>query len=401
MSVQFKRRNTASNCQMSAPPVRRATSASDDLSLGGSKGAAASIEVRELTKRYGNVIAADGVSLSIPAGGFLALLGPSGSGKTTILMSVAGFERPDAGRILIGREDITDIAPYRRGIGMVFQKYALFPHMTVAENVAYPLRQRGVGRAEREERVRESLDLVRLEGLGSRLPAQLSGGQQQRVALARALVYRPPVLLMDEPLGALDRKLREQLQIELKQLQRNLGTTVIFVTHDQQEALSLADRVAVLNQGRVVQVGTPNELHDTPATSFVADFIGEANVLRGIAAATSGMECFIRLANGITFRGTLIGRVEGINSFSAELVIRPSRVKLSRGDTKDQAHGKVMETVYAGETIAILVDLGHGSVLMTRQPAADSSWSVGDLVSVSWAPEDARIFPASDQSKSN
>src|SRR5260221_5061343 len=316
---------------MSATPDRRAASTGGDLSLSGPKGAAASIEVRKITKRYGGVIAVDDVSLSVPPGGFLALLGPSGSGKTTILMSVAGFEHPNAGRILIGTKDVTDVAPYRRGIGMVFQKYALFPHMTVAENVAYPLRQRGMGRAEREERVRESLDLVRLEGLGSRLPAQLSGGQQQRVALARALVYRPPVLLMDEPLGALDRKLREQLQIELKQLQRGLGTTVIFVTHDQQEALSLADRVAVLNEGRVVQIGTPNELHDAPATSFVADFIGEANILRGIATATSKMECVLHLANGIAFRGALIGRVEGASSFSPELVIRPSRVKLSRG----------------------------------------------------------------------
>lgn len=385
---------------MPAPLARPSTKMSDDLSLSKSR-VAASIEIHSLTKRYGNVVAVDDVSLAIPAGGFLALLGPSGSGKTTILMSVAGFEQPDAGRILIGKEDITDIPPYRRGIGMVFQKYALFPHMTVAENIAYPLRQRGMGRAERDERVRESLDLVRLGGLGSRLPSQLSGGQQQRVALARALIYRPPVLLMDEPLGALDRKLREQLQIELKQLQRSLGTTVIFVTHDQQEALSLADRVAVLNQGRVVQVGAPNELHDAPASSFVADFIGEANILKGTAAATRGSECVMRLPNGIAFRGTLASRVEVGTSFPAELVIRPSRVKLSRGETKGQAHGKVMETVYGGETMAVLVELGQGSVLTARQPATVDSWRVGDLVSINWAPEDARVFPPSSQSNSS
>ncbi|MGI4954096.1 MAG: ABC transporter ATP-binding protein, partial [Janthinobacterium lividum] len=215
---------------------------------------AASITISRLVKRFGPVIAVDAVDLDIPAGEFFALLGPSGSGKTTILMSIAGFDFPDSGSIHVGGRDVTFLPPQKRDLGMVFQRYTLFPHMSVAENVAFPLKMRGVNRADREKRAREALATVRLGSLGDRRPAQLSGGQQQRVALARAIVYRPPVLLMDEPLSALDKNLREEMQLEIKHLQRDLGMTIVFVTHDQTEALTMADRVSVLDGGKLQQI---------------------------------------------------------------------------------------------------------------------------------------------------
>jgi putative spermidine/putrescine transport system ATP-binding protein len=234
-----------------------------------------------LTKRYGAAAAVEGVSLSVAEGEFLTLLGPSGSGKTTVLMCVAGFVAPDAGRILLGGRDITALPPERRDFGMVFQGYALFPHMTVAENVAFPLRVRRLGAAEREAKVRAALDLVQLSALAERRPAQLSGGQQQRVALARALVFDPALLLLDEPLSALDRKLRAELQEELKALHRRVGRSFVNVTHDQEEALSLSDRIAILDRGRLVQAGTPSALYERPRTRFVAEFLGTSNFLRG------------------------------------------------------------------------------------------------------------------------
>ena len=355
---------------------------------------AASVGVEDLHKAYGRVRAVNGVSLAVPSGGFLALLGPSGSGKTTILMAIAGFEQPDRGRVLLGDRDITALTPHRRGIGMVFQRYALFPHMTVAENIAYPLRQRGVSRVQRDGQVRDALDLVRLQALGGRLPSQLSGGQQQRVALARALVYRPPVLLMDEPLGALDRKLREELQVEIKQLQRRLGITVVFVTHDQQEALSMADQVALLRQGRIAQVGTPRDLHDSPASPYVADFIGEATRLTGVGRVDREGGAVLRLASGQTVHGTAAGGAGPGRDFPAELVIRPVHVTLTPQGVPGALLGQVIETVYAGETIAVLVDLGHGQIITARRPAAERAWQVGDQVAVAWPMAQARIFPA-------
>jgi ABC-type Fe3+/spermidine/putrescine transport system ATPase subunit len=243
------------------------------------------VEVGGLLRRFGSVAAVDDVSFDIDPGEFLALLGPSGSGKTTIMMTVAGFLRPDRGSIRIGGNDVTRLPPWQRNIGMVFQNYALFPHMTVAQNIAFPLQQRGVERHRMQEEISRVIELVGLAELGHRLPVDLSGGQQQRVALARALVYRPPLLLMDEPLAALDKKLRERLQVEIKEIQRVTGTTVLFVTHDQTEALSMADRLAVLNRGRIEQIGTPEDLYERPANAFVADFIGETNILVGNAVS--------------------------------------------------------------------------------------------------------------------
>ncbi len=244
----------------------------------------AAIELQDTARAFGSVVALDRVSLAIEPGEFFALLGPSGSGKTTCLRLIAGFDQPDSGRILLDGEDVTDTPPYDRNLNTVFQDYALFPHMSVAENVAYGQRVRGIGAAERRKRAQEMLDLVRLGEYGDRRPGQLSGGQKQRVALARALINRPKVLLLDEPLGALDLKLREEMQAELKGLQQRLGITFVFVTHDQGEALSMADRVAVFSRGRVEQLDTPRGLYTQPRTAFVASFVGSANVVEGATA---------------------------------------------------------------------------------------------------------------------
>ena len=354
---------------------------------------AASITIEDVSKSYGSVAALRNVSLGVPSGSLLALLGPSGSGKTTLLMSIAGFEQPDRGRILLDGVDLTRLPPHRRNIGMVFQRYALFPHLSVGENVAYPLRRRGVGRARRDEMVRASLDMVELAHCEDRLPSQLSGGQQQRVALARALVYGPPLLLMDEPLGALDRKLREGLQVEIKQLQRRLGTTIVFVTHDQQEALSMADRVAVLRHGRIVQTASPRELYESPVNSFVADFLGEANLFAGTAESRDG-QASLRAASGESLPGTVVGALAP--GAMAELAVRPSEVVLSGAEPRPGwgIAGRVVETIFAGETTAVLIELGGGTRLTARVPAAAAVWSVGDLVTASWRAERAWLFPS-------
>jgi putative spermidine/putrescine transport system ATP-binding protein len=239
------------------------------------------LELAGVSKRYDSLVAVDDLDLGLRTGEFLTLLGPSGSGKTTTLMMVAGLQQPDAGRITLNGVSVARLPPYRRDIGMVFQSYALFPHMTVRRNIAFPLEMRGLAKAEIARLVDEALALVKLPDHGDRLPRQLSGGQQQRVALARAMVYRPALLLMDEPLGALDKKLREQLQLEIKRVHRERGISVLYVTHDQEEALTMSDRIAVFNRGRIEQIGTPEELYDRPATRFVASFIGDTNFLSG------------------------------------------------------------------------------------------------------------------------
>src|SRR5918998_870748 len=241
--------------------------------------ASAEVELRGLTKRFDDVVAVDSIDLHVAAGEFLSLLGPSGCGKTTTLRLIAGFERPDEGAVLIGGDDVAALPPYRRDVNTVFQSYALFPHLRVLDNVAYGLKQRGLSKEVRRDRARAMLELVRLPALETRKPKQLSGGQQQRVALARALVMEPQVLLLDEPLGALDMKVRRQLQIELKRIQETVGVTFVYVTHDQEEALAMSDRVAVMSGGRIEQVGTPREIYDNPVSPFVADFIGETNFI--------------------------------------------------------------------------------------------------------------------------
>lgn len=346
--------------------------------------AGAAVEIQALAKRFGDVVALDGVSLDVRPGEFLALLGPSGSGKTTILMSIAGFERPDSGRILIGGREISRLAPHRRDIGMVFQRYALFPHMTVAENLAYALRRRGAGRAEIIARVEEILHLIKLDGLGGRGVDQLSGGQQQRVALGRALIYRPSVLLMDEPMSALDKKLREHMQMELKLLHRTLGTTIILVTHDQEEALSMADRVALLDQGRLRQLGTPQELYRHPADAFVADFIGRTNFL----PLADGDP--IRVAGFTTNLGAAL-TADGRPQATGHCVgVRPEHIELLSPDSAGEVC-RVIEVAFGGALQSVLVEAA-GLRIMVDAPAGPRLWQTGDAARLRFLPGLVRVF---------
>jgi putative spermidine/putrescine transport system ATP-binding protein len=323
------------------------------------------LRLEGVTKRYGRVLAVDNVSLTIAEGEFFTLLGPSGSGKTTLLRLIAGFERPDGGRIELGGRDVTGVPPYARATNTVFQDYALFPHMTVAANVEYGLKVRHVPTEERRRRVADGLTMVRLTGLGYRKPSQLSGGQRQRVALARAIVNQPEVLLLDEPLGALDLKLRQEMQLELKRIQRELGITFIYVTHDQDEALTMSDRVAVLAGGRIEQLGSPVDLYEHPANEFVAGFIGVSNVV------------------------DLEGR---------RLVVRPERIRLLELDETPEAGshveaGTVQEVTYAGMVTRYTVQLERGGRLLVveqnRESAAQASDLRGRRVRLAWRPDQA------------
>lgn len=309
------------------------------------------VSIRNLSRSFGNVKAVDGVDLDIYAGEFLTLLGPSGSGKTTVLRMIAGFEKPDFGIIELGGKDVSQLPPYDRDVNTVFQDYALFPHMDVISNIEYGLRVKGVNKRERSARAIEALNQVRLSGYENRKPAQLSGGQRQRVALARALVNRPSVLLLDEPLGALDLKLREQMQIELKELQRQVGITFIFVTHDQEEALTMSDRIAVFNQGKIEQLGTPREIYENPQSSFVSEFVGQTNK--------------IAIAENL------------IN-------IRPEFVTVSKSNKVGDrlVSGKLRDAIFVGATIRYLVDTDLGSTMISTKP--DGNVQVGDLVLLSW-----------------
>ncbi len=353
----------------------------------GVRGPGARIDLLNLTKRYGQVTAVADVSLGIAAGEFMTFLGPSGSGKTTTLMMVAGFASATEGEIVMDGRPVTHVEPNRRDIGMVFQNYALFPHMTVAGNVAFPLEMRGVPRADRDRRIREALRLVRLEGLGERRPSQLSGGQQQRVALARAVVFQPRALLLDEPLGALDAKLREEMKFELKRLHREFGCTILFVTHDQEEALALSDRVAVFHSGRVAQVGAPEELYRTPANRFVADFIGETNLLHGRALPSASGGFRLELRDGTAFE------VPPRPDFptprhDALVAVRPEAIRLHAADPAEKNAGHVVEALYAGSTLKYLVRLADGTFLKVRAgaDAGSPSFRVGASVRIAWDP---------------
>jgi putative spermidine/putrescine transport system ATP-binding protein len=325
---------------------------------------AAEIDVRltGIRKTYGDVVAVDRVDLEIPAGEFFTLLGPSGSGKTTTLRLIAGFERPDEGRIELGGADVTNRAPYERDVNTVFQDYALFPHMTVAENVGYGLRVKHVARAERRRRVEEILKVVRLPEVGNRKPVQLSGGQRQRIALARSLVNTPRVLLLDEPLGALDLKLRQEMQIELKRIQRevsDVGITFVYVTHDQEEALTMSDRLAVFNEGRIEQIGAPAEVYERPATEFVAGFVGVSNVLE-----RSGRK----------------------------FTVRPEKIRMHFDEAGDGELGRIRDVVYVGMFTRYVVELDSGGELtVVRQNLETSSQealeSRGRRVRLEWRPE--------------
>lgn len=360
-----------------------------------SQGAGAEVRVEAITKTYGAFRAVDDVSLATRPGEFLALLGPSGSGKTTVLMSIAGFETPEYGEIFIGGKAVTDLAPNRRDIGIVFQNYALFPHMTVRENIAFPLRRRGVPRPEIAERVEAAIRLVRLDGHGDKLPALLSGGQQQRVAIARATVFRPTVLLMDEPLGALDRRLREDMQFEIKEFQRRLGVTIIYVTHDQEEAVMMADRIAVMRTGRIEQIGSAEDLYDRPANAFVADFIGQTNLIPGRVAEVSGGGIVVEIAGQALAIPHPQPATPGAGA-AVQVAIRPERFALAApGETG--LDGAVRESLYAGGTRLLVVDLASGLQVKARVPAGAGMphQAAGSPVRLACHPDYIRVYPAS------
>ncbi len=351
---------------------------------------AGALRLEGLTKLYGEHLALDGVSLDARAGEFVTLLGASGSGKTTTLRCVAGFLKPDSGRVFLNGRDITGLAIHERNIGMVFQNYALFPHMTAADNVAFPLQVRKLPRAEIQRRVAEALELVHLGGLGGRYPRQLSGGQQQRVALARAIVFRPPLLLMDEPLGALDKKLREAMQIEITRISRELGVTVIYVTHDQEEALAMSDRIAVYHQGRIEQLGTGEELYEHPATLFVASFMGESSIFRGRLERDLSGAYLANERRRIPVAEAACARLGLRHGQPAALVVRPERVRVrgaaERNGASASVRGVLREVVYLGSARKYLVDLGGEQQVLARVAAgAEQDWpSVGQEVTVSW-----------------
>ena len=353
-----------------------------------------SVELLQVSKNYDQVVAVEQVSLKVEDGEFFALLGPSGSGKTTVLRLIAGFIEPDQGRILISGSDMNSVPPERRNIGVVFQNYALFPHLTAWENVAFGLEVRHFPKKEVAERVREAFALVRLEGMEQRYPRQLSGGQQQRVALARALVTRPRVLLLDEPLGALDKKLRTQMQVELRQLQQSLGITAIFVTHDQEEALTLADRIAVMDRGRICQIGEPAAVYEYPVNLFVSNFLGQSNIFRGIVTKINADFAHIQTQYGYELvagwrKSKAIGE-------SALLIVRPEKINLSRqpSEIPNEVPGKVVHRIYLGTNTTYVIQLESGEVVTAfiQNKAERSGFSLGESIFVSWAAENCFLL---------
>ncbi|GBD09291.1 Spermidine/putrescine import ATP-binding protein PotA [Candidatus Thermoflexus japonica] len=355
------------------------------------------VELRKVSKHFGDVEAVHQVSLQIRDGEFFSLLGPSGCGKTTTLRMIAGFERPTEGEIYIKGERMNDVPPFHRPVNTVFQHYALFPHMTVFENVAFGLEMKRLPRDEIRRRVEEALRLVRLTGLENRYPRQLSGGQQQRVALARALVNRPAVLLLDEPLGALDLKLRKEMQLELKTLQHQVGITFIYVTHDQEEAMTMSDRIAVMNQGRVLQVGTPVEIYEHPATRFVADFIGETNFLEGRVVDLERGMARVEIEGFTVFAAPSEGTHRGQR---VTVAVRPERIRLGAEgpeDTPNRYPGVIEEVIYIGTDTLFRVRVGERLGLRVRMQNRDGSASIhhyrpGAVIWVAWLPESARVL---------
>jgi putative spermidine/putrescine transport system ATP-binding protein len=367
--------------------------------------ARAAVRLEAVRKLYGDVVAVAGVDLEIAAGEFFSLLGPSGSGKTTTLRMIAGFERPDEGRIELGGEDVTGLPPNERDVNTVFQDYALFPHMSVGQNVEYGLKVKKRPAAERRTKVAEALSLVRLEGFEKRRPSQLSGGQRQRVALARALVKRPRVLLLDEPLGALDLKLRQQLQVELKRIQAEVGITFIYVTHDQDEALSMSDRIAVMESGRVIQVGSPHDVYDEPRSDFVAGFVGVSNLLELPIESVDDGIATLRLGPRDRVTAALD---EGHPADKAIVTIRPERIELVEGEGEVAAEadchasGVVRESLYAGPTSRFVVELdGGGELMVLRQNARtsfeDTEALKGRPVTLVWGREYTRVISTTDE----
>jgi spermidine/putrescine transport system ATP-binding protein len=355
------------------------------------------ISIRGVTKRFGDVTAVDDLTIDIREGEFLTLLGPSGCGKTTTMRMVAGFEEPDAGDILLRGEDVVGVPPNKRHVNMCFQNYALFPHMDVQQNIEYGLKLKKVGKEDRARKVEEMLSIVRLEGYEHRRPGQLSGGQQQRVALARALVNEPAALLLDEPLGALDVKLRKQMQLELKRIQHVLKTTFVYVTHDQEEALSMSDRIAVMNEGIVEHLGTPREVYERPATPFVADFVGVLNAAELAVSSVDGDRAVLTIND--TDRLVVPATGHDLAAGSLALVaVRPERIAISRGAAKansgSRLSGTVAQVVYLGTLTQFFVDTSAGKTFVVHELSTEGSEAIDaqDDVTLTWPVEDSAIL---------
>jgi spermidine/putrescine transport system ATP-binding protein len=349
------------------------------------------VRLEGVTKRFDDVVAVDAVSLEIPRGSFFALLGPSGCGKTTTLRMIGGFEEPTAGTILLGEKDVTGLPPYKRDVNTVFQSYALFPHLSIFENVAFGLRRRGIKGGDLRGQVTRMLELVQLPGMERRKPGQLSGGQQQRVALARALVNSPRVLLLDEPLGALDLKLRKEMQLFIKALQHDLGITFVHVTHDQEEAMTMADSIAVMNFGRIEQLGRPNELYERPRTRFVAGFLGVSNLLVG---ASDG-EGAVRLDDGTVVRAPAASGRRG----RVGIGIRPEKIRLGGGEENKLA-GEVKERAYIGVSTQYIVSTRVGAITLyvqNAEPGQVGAAQPGDQVSLNWNPEATFVVESEEE----
>jgi spermidine/putrescine transport system ATP-binding protein len=338
------------------------------------------VRLDRVTKRFDDVVAVDDLSLEIERGSFFALLGPSGCGKTTTLRMIGGFEEPTAGVIYLGDREVSGTPPYKRDVNTVFQSYALFPHLTIFENVAFGLRRKGARGGELRGKVEEMLDLVQLSGYGNRKPRQLSGGQQQRVALARALVNSPRVLLLDEPLGALDLKLRKEMQLFIKGLQHDVGITFVHVTHDQEEAMTMADRIAVMSGGRIEQLGAPDELYERPTTPFVAGFLGISNLLPGVVEGRDA----VRLESGALVRAQVDGRTGPVSAG-----VRPEKITLGPGGGENELEGKVVETAYIGVATQVVVETKAGTVHVFAQNigAGAPVLPPGSSLTLSWSPD--------------
>jgi len=349
------------------------------------------LELKNLSKHFGSVVAVNDVSLDIEDGWFLTLLGPSGSGKTTILNMIAGFEFPTAGEVILQGKPINLLLPEKRNLGMVFQNYALFPHMSIFENIAFPLKMRKLSKGKITEQVEKALELVQLEGYGGRKPQELSGGQQQRIAMARALVFDPPILLLDEPLGALDKKLREHMQIELKHIHTRLKRTMIYVTHDQEEALVMSDRIAVMNQGRIEQVGSPDELYEKPANAFVAGFIGESNFLEGRVTDRDGDRLTLQMSDGSEHSLMWQGDIEPHGEVN--FCIRPEKMFfVDDGDSESFLSGTIEEVIYVGETERYKVRISQEKTINVRKMSVitGGGHKEGETVKISWHKDSLR-----------
>lgn len=352
------------------------------------------LKTRDVRKTYGKVIALEGTSIEIAEGEFLTLLGPSGSGKTTLLMAIAGLNDPDSGEIWIDSNLVTYTPPHQRGLGMVFQNYALFPHLNVYENIAFPLRMRKEADASIRQKVQRVLETVELPGVEDRLPSELSGGQQQRIALARCFVYEPSIILMDEPLGALDKKLRDSLQREIKHLHEGLGITVLYVTHDQEEAMVMSDRICLMNDGNIQQIGSPQDLYFRPESIFAADFLGESNLLTATSEKIDGDNIVLRCPDGRPIQGIASSSLQ-MNQ-SVRYMIRPENITVSKGaaGSENRATGKLKETIMIGQITKYFMELPDGSemVATTLTDSDMASIDVGSEVSFDWSSRDTRVF---------